>query len=129
MGRVRPLPVKQPGEKALQGGIVGGQHDQDQHNGVHQHAVVGELAQGLGQDSEGGGGNDGAPHVAQAAQHHEHQNQNGGIEVELGGGEGGLAAPVQGARRARQSGGAATSGSYTIPVHKHFVIFVRSRIS
>ena len=43
-------------KKPFRGGIVGGQHDQDQHNGVHQHAVVGELAQGLGQDSEGGGG-------------------------------------------------------------------------
>ena len=103
MGRVRPLPVEQPGEEALQGGIVGGQHDQDQHNGVHQHAVVGELPQGLGQDGQSSGSDHRAPHVAQTAQNHEHQDQDGGVEVKLGGGEGNLAASIQGTGGTGQS--------------------------
>src|SRR5699024_11210759 len=44
-------------------------------------------------------------HVAQAAQHHKHQNQDGGVEVELIGHHGGVVHGKQGARRARQGGG------------------------
>ncbi|CAN4007678.1 DUF2190 domain-containing protein, partial [Dysosmobacter welbionis] len=63
--------------------VVGGQHHQNQHNGVHQHPIVRELPQGLRQHIQDNCCHDGAPDVAQTAQHHIHQHQNGGVEVEL----------------------------------------------
>ena len=56
----------QGGEKLLGALVVGGQHDQDEHDGVDQHPVVIEITQQLGQDIEQGGSNDRAPDVAQS---------------------------------------------------------------
>lgn len=94
-----------PGPQAQEEGVVGDEHHQNQHHGVHQHPEVGELAQHLGQYGEGGGGDNGTPHIAQSSQHHEDQDEDGGVEVELAGGEGGHAVAEQGARRPRQGGG------------------------
>ena len=84
---------------------MGGQHHQNEHDGVYQHPIVGELTQGLGQDREGGGRDDRAAHAAQSPQHDKHQDENGGVEVKLGGYKGGLAAPVERARGPCQGGG------------------------
>ena len=74
-------------DKRLQLRVVGAEHDEDQNDGVDEHAVVGELAQRLGQDRQQSRGDDGAAHVAQAAQDDEHEDEDRGVEVELGGGE------------------------------------------
>ncbi|CAN4050034.1 hypothetical protein LEFCBN_LEFCBN_13275, partial [Dysosmobacter welbionis] len=83
---------------------VGGQHHQNQHNGVHQHPIVRELPQGLRQHIQDNCCHDGAPDVAQTAQHHIHQHQNGGVEVELYGSDIGVVQAEQGTGGTCQGG-------------------------
>ena len=64
--------------------VVGEDHHQDQHHRVDQHPVIRELTQHFRQDGQEGGGDDGAEHVAQAAQHHEDQHVDTLVEGELG---------------------------------------------
>ena len=66
---------------------VCGQHYQDEHDGVDQHPVVVEAAQGLGQYGQDGRGDYAAPYLAQTAEHDEHEDEYRGVEVELCGGE------------------------------------------
>ncbi len=86
-------------------GRPGEQHHQDQHNGVDDHAVIRQTAHGLRQDVQRRGGDDGAEDIAHAAQHHEDQNVDGGVEVELRRIQGGVVQAVQRARHARQERG------------------------
>ena len=63
------------------------QHHHDQHDGVDEHAVVRELTEELGKHREQRRRDNGAAHIAQTTQDHEHQDEDGRVEVELGGGE------------------------------------------
>ena len=72
-------------EERLELRVVGKDHDQNQYNGVDEHTVVRELAEQLGKHREQRRRDDGAAHIAQTAQDHEHQDENGRVEVELGG--------------------------------------------
>ena len=65
--------------------IVGREHDENQHDRVDEHTVGVERAQCLRQDGERGGGDERAPDVAEPAEHHEHQHEDGEVEVELRG--------------------------------------------
>ena len=69
---------------------VGGEHDDDEHHGVDQHAIIGKGAQQLGQNGQQRRGDDRAANVADAAQNDEHQHEDGGVKLELGGGDGGV---------------------------------------
>ena len=48
-------------------GVVCGQHNQDQHDGIHQHTQVSKLPQGFWQNIEHHRCDDGTPNIAQAA--------------------------------------------------------------
>ena len=52
------------GEKRLAGWVIGKQHHQNQHDGIHQHSIVRELPQQLRKDRQRGGGDDGAADIA-----------------------------------------------------------------
>ena len=95
-------------------GAVGGQHDQDEHDGIDEHAVVIEVTEELGQHIEKGRGDDGAPDIAQAAQHHKDQDEDGGVEVELLGSQGGVVHGIEGAGSASQHGRGDKGGEFEL---------------
>ena len=64
-----------------------------------------ERAQCLRQDGERGGGDERAPDVAEPAEHHEHQHEDGEVEVELRGLERRIVQAEERACRARKGGG------------------------
>ena len=92
-------------QEALDGGIVGGQHHDDQEDGVDQHPVIRVFTECFRQDGQNGGGDDGAEHIALATQDDEDQDEDRGVEVELGRGQLGEAVAEQRSRRARKGGG------------------------
>ena len=91
-------------EHGLELRVVGGQHDQDEHDGVDEHAVVVEAAQGLGQYGQHRRGDYGAPDVAESAQHDEHEDEYRGVEVELSRSEVGEVQAIERARGPGQGG-------------------------
>ena len=74
-------------------------HHQDQDHRVQDHAVIRHAAQGLGQDGQDGGRQDGAQHRAHAAQHHHDQDLDRLHEVEAGRVQNAQIAGVQAARQ------------------------------
>ena len=72
-------------EKILHGGVIGGQHDDDEHDGIQEHPVVGKFPHGLRQGGKHDGGDDGAGDAAHAAQHHDNKDFDGHIVIEGGG--------------------------------------------
>ena len=81
-------PRDEPREELLERGVVGHDHHEDEHDGVDEHAPVGDGTQELGQDGQHRGRDDRAADVAHATQNHEHQDENRQVEVKLLGNHG-----------------------------------------
>lgn len=77
------------------------QHHHNEHDSIHQHAVIAEAAQQLRQDGEQRSRNDGTTDVAHTAHNDKHQNQNGSVVIKLFRHQRGEIMRIQ---RARQTG-------------------------
>ena len=88
----------------FQAGIVENHHG-DQQDRIDKHPVIVHGTQKLRKDGEQGRRDDGAPDIAETAENHKHQNQDGGVEVKLGRRDGGKVHGIQRTCGSRQSGG------------------------